>query len=409
MQKMIQEVPEKYLSFSRIELVTLCPAKYKHRYISKTPSRQDAASPAILGTLVHKTLESAYQILKNEDYVGALKEREKVIQEQLKICLEDQNINLEFFQPAQQILKTFTENEFFNAESIVSLEQQFVFQPDTLGEIFVLGYIDRIDNPDSKIIHVVDYKTNRMLYTSEELQQSLQASIYIMAVKEMFPDAEKVEMQYHMLRFGIRQRTSRTDDELEEAMDYILAINKRILQIEEGETAIESLNKFCPWCEYRHICLAYKDACETDHPYTISDPNDIQVIAGEYEEISARAKIMYARKEELAEMLKVKLIGMDRLQAAGHFYSLGKTTSTSFKDVNQVITLLEENSRIDYPMLLNQIATIGKGKFDNLLKSLKKSLSETDYLRLEAQLEEIIELDYQPRLQSTVIRKSKVS
>jgi hypothetical protein len=150
----------------------------------------------------------------------------------------------------------------------------------------------------------------------------------------------------------------------------------------------------------------YKDACETDHPLTLEDPNDIQAIAEEYEDISARAKIMYARKEELADLLKIKLIGKDRLKAAGHYYSLGKTTVTNFTDVNRVIMLLEETSRIEYPELLNRLASIGKGKFDELMKSLKLELPEVDYLRLEAQVNDLVELEYQPRLQSVSIRKA---
>lgn len=116
---------------------------------------------------------------------------------------------------------------------------------------------------------------------------------------------------------------------------------------------------------------------------------------------------MYARKEELSDLLKIKLIGQDRLNAAGHFYSLGKTTSTNFTDVNRLITVLENFSHIEYPELLNRIASIGKGKFDQLMKSLRQELPEGDFLRLESQVGKLTELDYQPRLQSTVIRNTQ--
>ena len=115
---------------------------------------------------------------------------------------------------------------------------------------------------------------------------------------------------------------------------------------------------------------------------------------------------MYARKEELADLLKIKLIGKDRLTAAGHYYSLGKTTVTNFTDVNRVIMLLENVSHIEYPQLLNRLASIGKGKFDQLMKSLRQEIPEADYIRLEAKVNELTELEYQPRLQSTVVRKT---
>ena len=401
------QIPDKHISFSRLELVTQCPAKYKHRYILNSKPRPDPSSPAVLGSIVHKTLELAFRELKNEGFNGLLLQRKDIFLKHLKSVIQDGNHPLELFLQAQQIVKDFADNETCHSEKIIAIEQQFVFEPDTLGEITILGYIDRIDRLDSKTIQIVDYKTSRMLYTAEELRQSLQASIYIMAAREMFPNAENIEMRFHMLRHGIQQRTSRTEEDLAEAKEYILLVNEQIRRIEGGDEALAVLNKYCPWCEYRHFCDVYKDACENDHPLTLEDPNDIQAIAEEYEDISARAKIMYARKEELADLLKIKLIGKDRLTAAGHYYSLGKTTVTNFTDVNRLITLLEDTSRIEYPQLLNRIASIGKGKFDALMKSLKQELPETEYRRLEAQVGELIELEYQPRLQSVSIRKSK--
>ena len=400
------QVPEKYISFSRLELVTQCPAKFKHRYVLESKSRTDPSSPVVLGSIVHKTLEFAYRELKNEGYDGRLNQRKEMFLKHLKSVIRDGNHPPELFIQAQQMVQDFADNEIFQGETIVAVEQQFVFEPDCLGEITILGYIDRIDRPSPNTISLIDYKTNRMLYTAEELKQSLQASIYIMAAKEMFPEAENFEMRFHMLRHGIQQRTFRTEQDLAEANEYVLLVNEQIRRIESGVEASAALNKFCPWCEYRHLCETYKDACENDHPLTLEDPNDIQAVAEEYEDISARAKIMYARKEELADLLKIKLIGKDRLQAAGHFYSLGKIKGTNFTDVNRLIMLLEDTSRIEYPQLLNRIASIGKGKLDQLMKSLRLELPEGDFLRLESKVGQLTELDYQPRLQSTVIRKT---
>ena len=321
----------------------------------------------------------------------------------LKSVIQDDNHPPELFLQAQQIIKNFADEETCHSDSISAIEQRFVFEPDILGEITILGYVDRIDRPDPNTVHLIDYKTNRMLYTAEELRQSLQASIYIMAAKEMFTDAENIEMRFHMLRHGVQQRTLRTEEDLDDARKYILLVNEQIRRIESGVEAPAALNKYCPWCEYRHLCETYKDACENDHPITLEDPNDIQAIAQEYEDISARAKIMYARKEELADLLKIKLIGKDRLTAAGHYYSLSKTTVTNFVNPAEIINLLATAFESNPEWVINQVATIAKGKFDELMKELKKTLSEADYIRLEARVQDLIELDYQPRLQSIKI------
>ena len=403
------EIPENYLSYSRFELFLQCQAKFYHRYVDKSEGKQDPESPAILGSLGHKVLENSYQELLDEGYSGPLKQKNDVIQKHLKLCLSGSEFPANLFQPAQEVLKQYVENEYLKAENIISLEQQFVFELGTLGEIPILGYIDRIDLPDSDTVKIVDYKSNRMLYTAEELKQNLQASIYILAAHEMFPDAANIEMQFHMLRHGIIQRTSRTDEELEEARDFMLVLAQKIRSIDPDICPPESLNSYCPWCEYRHLCEAYREACEDEYSAISVDPNNVEAIAEQYENTSARAKILYARKEELADILKMQLINRDKLQTDAHVYRLGKTTTTGFTDVSEMIRLLSQTSGIGSEQIINSITTIGKGKFDEVLKDLKRELPEEEFMRFEAQLEELSFCSYQPRLQSTVIRKSKTS
>ena len=115
---------------------------------------------------------------------------------------------------------------------------------------------------------------------------------------------------------------------------------------------------------------------------------------------------MYARKEELADLLKIKLINRERLTTVGHYYSLGKTTITNFTDVNRVIQLLSDASGYNFQEVVKRVNSIGKGKFDELMKSLKQEIPETDFIRLEAQVGKLMELEYQPRLQSVSIRKA---
>jgi len=53
-----------------------------------------------------------------------------------------------------------------------------------------------------------------------------------MAVKEIFPEAENIEMQFLMLRHGIILQTSRTGEELEEAKDFMLILAQKIRSID---------------------------------------------------------------------------------------------------------------------------------------------------------------------------------
>ena len=104
-------IPDKHISFSRLELVTQCPAKYRHRYVLNSKPRSDPSSPAILGTVVHQALERIFRDLKTEGYDGLLLHRKDIFLKHPKTVIQDNNHPPELFLQAQQILKEFTAQE----------------------------------------------------------------------------------------------------------------------------------------------------------------------------------------------------------------------------------------------------------------------------------------------------------
>jgi len=85
------QIPEKHISFSRLELVTQCPVKYRHRYVLNSQPRTDPSSPVALGSIVHKTLELTYRELKSEGYSGLLLHRKGVFLKHLKSAIQEGN------------------------------------------------------------------------------------------------------------------------------------------------------------------------------------------------------------------------------------------------------------------------------------------------------------------------------
>jgi RecB family exonuclease len=79
--------------------------------------------------------------------------------------------------------------------------------------------IDRIDVIDSETVRVRDYKTNRVVFYRDEVNESLQLSLYAVAVRRMYPWVKRVELQFDMLQHDIKLKTSRTQLDAARAID----------------------------------------------------------------------------------------------------------------------------------------------------------------------------------------------
>ena len=99
---------------------------------------------------------------------------------------------------------------------------------DVDGCFVINGFIDRIDRVDTESVEVIDYKSNRMLFSREELANDLQVSVYALVAPLLYPWAKRVEFSFHMLRHGpFRQWTHRTADQLASTREYLRAVGAR--------------------------------------------------------------------------------------------------------------------------------------------------------------------------------------
>jgi putative RecB family exonuclease len=384
-----------HLSFSRLQRFEQCPLSFRLHYIDKFE-----AEPGIelkFGKAVHWALEQL---------VG-----EHAIDRRVEPLSADHATDLwqvawtnagltgvGLFGEGQEILRSFCRSEgVVDPRDVLAVERPFEI---AVGRFKVIGAIDRVDRIDDHTIRVRDYKTNRIVFTRDEVADSLQLSLYHIAAQHLYPWAREIELQYDMLRHDLKLRTSRTPEQLEAARHYVIAVG------EQTETAPEypaRLNPNCPYCDHKKQCGAYADALAGKRTAVAVDMKDLESVAREREEVARIAKIAYARKSELEEVLRAHLEEQDKLELGGVRYQLLPTTSTEYP-LEPTLTVLEAATGLPRATLLAKLGTVDKDALGKLLKEIGERLPRARTTMVRAELESRAHKTVTPRFSAKQVR-----
>jgi putative RecB family exonuclease len=215
---------------------------------------------------------------------------------------------------------------------ILAVEQEFNIVVDGHK---LNGFIDRVDRIDDEAIQIIDYKSNRRLFTGDELRGDLQMSIYGLAARELYPWAKRVLFAFHMLRFGgLVQTALRTARAIDDAAGYVAALGERSERDVEWTPV---LNENCAFCDHRRRCPLYERAIDGKLPIVrVANTDDLDAVSREREHVANVAKAAYARKSELDEAIKAALSLRDELRAGGRVYRFQHPSETAY-DVDRVV------------------------------------------------------------------------
>lgn len=409
------QVHNEHWSFSRLDTYARCPLAYKARYLDPQiygadyiKPMPDPGGPAVLGTLCHRTLELAGQTLKQARHMGRLFRQQGLILDCLNQAFQekpekgDTIPTGQVLADAQAILVEYLKTGDFYADQIIGLEWPFDFViEDPLGDIRIIGFIDRLEMTPEGVVRLKDYKTNRMLYTKDELRQSLQASIYEIAVRDSealaFTPDTPVDFEFVLLRHGIAQRTTRTESDLQLAVHQITTLVHRC---EGSRTFPAHLNKYCAYCDHKTRCSLWREVVVRGLPQAHVSAGDLSAIAVEYERMTDAAKILYSRKEELADLMKIHLIGNEQIETPTHLFRTSANNETTFLDPYRVAKLLAQVYRRPTSQVLRRIGRISKTEFDTVMKDAEQRLTATALKELKDELAPLIETMPNPKLQA---------
>jgi putative RecB family exonuclease len=378
-----------HLSYSRLSRFETCPLSYRLHYIEK--QQAEPGLPLRFGKTIHAVLERLIKEVVDDERTGTLSE-ERAIELYREAWGAEQLTGMDVFAEGLSILRRFiAEQGVVDHRDVLAIEKEFRLP---VGPFEVLGFIDRVDWIDDETVEVIDYKTNHQLFARDEVDTSLQMSLYHVAAQRLWPWAKKVKLTFWMLRHGIRQQTTRTEEQLADALAYVETLGR------QTETATEypaRLNTNCSYCDHRKQCPAYAEALQGKREFIVEDLADLEGVAREREEVARLAKALYARKEELEDILKAQLKERDELVLGGVRYRMFATTSIDYP-LEPTLSLLADATGLSRDEVLGKLGAIDKKALDALLKSLGKKLDKPRVSLLKAELEAHADKKLSPRL-----------
>lgn len=237
------------ISYSAFQTYNQCPLKYKFQYIDwiKTPEKPEF----FFGGLVHEVVQMALRrdpiIPKISDLIKFYesKWRESVFPDKLT---SDQYLKL-----GREMIKNFHEGYKPGLRKVVAAEKRFQIP---LENHTLSGIIDRIDKLPFGAFEIVDYKTSKSLPSQEDVDNDKQLATYAIAVQTLWPEAKDMRLTLHFLKHNSLITTSRTPEQIETMK---LEICQTADKITKTKTFKPCENKFCDWCEYKHLCPLKKN------------------------------------------------------------------------------------------------------------------------------------------------------
>ena len=363
---------------SMISSFLQCPDKF---YATYEEGYSESSIFTKMGTAIHGVMEDFYHA-----------ENKKTVGELFQLWWQNHGPNdLSLYEEWRVLIAEYFKGlEGKEQPNVIARELEFTGQ---IREIPISGTIDRIDRIDDNTIMIVDYKTNLMPYTAEELRNSIQFKFYSLAVqqlKDQLGEFDTVICSYEMMRTGKRQSVSYTAEELEVFADWLEIIWAKMLS---GKDRNPKINKYCGYCQRRESCVLYQQFLEAPLSVVGADVNDM---AEELTKLKESAKIIKGRIDELESTLKDSII-----DAGGPVNIAGRTWS------------LQTSQRVTYPYtgVLNVLRgteheEVLHNAMNNISATTIKKLKLPDYITNE--LETIKQVGFtSPSLKSTPIKEDK--
>jgi len=168
-----------------------------------------------------------------------------------------------YFKMAEKYIIDYYKRYYpFDQGKTIALEERIEINLDENKEYKLQGYIDRLTETNDGFYEIHDYKTNAHLPLADYIKNDRQLALYMIGVKNNYPDVKHVKLIWHFLKFDKEVDSTRTEDELEQLkIDTIKIID----QIENEKEYKSKPGYICEWCEYQSICK------EWAHLYTIRD------------------------------------------------------------------------------------------------------------------------------------------
>ena len=235
----------KPLSYSQISLYLACPLCYRLQYIDclKQKEKHYFSFGSTLHQCVRYFFQTGLPVVALDELLGYY---EANWQDGGYRSPAEEN---EYRQRGREILTRFW--HIHSASFRMPLATEQPFQVDIDG-VPLRGIFDRIDKLDSDVLAIVDYKTNRRLFTPQDIADNLQLTLYQIAAEATWHLPVTRLTLYHLrlnIPYSCRARSER---QIGDARRLVAEVAANIA----AEKFPASAGEHCP-CDFADHCPKY--------------------------------------------------------------------------------------------------------------------------------------------------------
>lgn len=234
------------LSATAVETYETCPLQFKFEREWRLSRQVHAAVQ--YGAAMHRVLRTYYDSVR----LGRTKSDDELLQlfrEDLATAgiQDDYQRDLYLKQGLEQLNDFLAGMHSSPPPDVLHTEEWFDVQ---IAGTKVAGRIDRVDRMADGSVAIVDYKTGKAR-SQEDADESLQLSIYAMAVQEKW-GYRVGELAFHNLEGNVAVFSKRAEFQLEEARQRVQAVTRSIAA---GDFE-PKIDYHCNFCAFRGLCPA---------------------------------------------------------------------------------------------------------------------------------------------------------
>jgi putative RecB family exonuclease len=376
----------KPLSYSQISLYQSCPLQYKLQYIDGLKPKDKWYFS--FGSTLH--LCTRYFFRVKVPPPPSLQELLQFYEANwIGRGYESAEEEANYRTYGREILSEFWEIHSADFKMPVAVERMFYVD---IEGVKLRGIFDRVDKLENGRLAIVDYKTNRELFTKDDLEGNLQLTLYQLAAEQVWQLPVDMLTLYHLRSNTSCSCAARDERQVEEAGQLVLAVVKNI---SEGRfPAIEG--QYCP-CDFAEHCPYYRHKVVSELKEADILPSiTVDEAVERYVSLQNQIKELQSQLEEIKEMIIdfCQAEELNRVYGKEHAITYKLVEKTGFNEA-AVRALLEPEGlwqqvlSLDQSKLKQLVAdeTVAKDIRDRL-EELKQVISVSSRLWVRRLIEE---------------------
>jgi len=244
------------LSPSRINDFTNCPQLYKYRAIDLLP--EPPSIDAERGKLIHSVLEDIFELpAPDRTLASVIDLLPPAWAEQLEKTPELASLVLdekEWIDRAHSLLSNYFSLE--NPTTFESTYRELHLERDISDEIYLHGYVDRLDVAPTGEVRIVDYKSGKSPKSGWEEKALFQLRVYALLY---WKNHGVLPRMLKLIYLGdVKTIESQpTEAQLLSTEKKLANIGAEILSAIDSNEFPTRKSKLCDWCFFKAICPAH--------------------------------------------------------------------------------------------------------------------------------------------------------